>query len=61
MCAAAAAAAAAAVGLSQFTILFFICIGSYQALCNVVRVSRFNTNTLAAKVSPRKEHTCSVV
>jgi hypothetical protein len=36
--------------MNEFTIIFFISIGSYQALCNIVRVYNFKTSTLPAKV-----------
>lgn len=37
-------------GLNEFVIVFFITIGSYQAVCNIYRVSRFQTSSLPAKV-----------
>lgn len=36
--------------LNEFTIVFFICIGFYQALCNMWRVAHYDTRKLPIKV-----------
>lgn len=37
--------------VNEFVIVFFISIGFYQAICNIVRVYNFKTASLSAKVS----------